>query len=73
VQCYDPTWVGTKTVRDLLPEITTGAVPYFESFGDNASPFGLGYYSYEVGAEQRCACRSGICADALVAGRSRQV
>lgn len=30
--------------------VTPGAAPYFNYFGENASPYGLGYYSFELGA-----------------------
>jgi len=30
--------------------MTAGAMPYFEYFGESAGPFGLGYYSFNLGA-----------------------
>jgi len=52
--CYEPTWGRFKYRTRPSPGnhdyATPGATPYFEYFGENAGPFGLGYYSYPVGA-----------------------
>jgi hypothetical protein len=52
--CYDPTW-GRHRQRTMPTPgnheyETPGARPYFEYFGPNAGPAGLGYYSYPLGA-----------------------
>ncbi|RPJ53466.1 MAG: hypothetical protein EHM24_32850, partial [Acidobacteria bacterium] len=52
--CFGPTW-GRHLSR-IRPAPgnhdygTPGAGPYFEYFGANAGPVGLGYYSYDLGA-----------------------
>lgn len=52
--CYEPRWGRHK--RRTYPSPgnheygTPGAVPYFQYFGGNAGDFGLGYYSYNLGA-----------------------
>ncbi len=52
--CYEPTWGRHKDRTRPAPGNheynAPGAVPYFQYFGANAGPAGLGYYSYEVGA-----------------------
>jgi hypothetical protein len=51
--CYDPTWGRhrgrTRPVPGNHEYETAGAAPYFEYFGANAGPAGLGYYSYNLG------------------------
>jgi len=53
-QCYDKTWGRHKSRTRPAPGNheyeTSGAAPYFEYFGERAGPFGLGYYSFDVGA-----------------------
>jgi len=52
--CFGPTW-GRHLPR-IRPSPgnhdygTPGAEPYFDYFGANAGPRGLGYYSYDLGA-----------------------
>ena len=52
--CYDPSW-GRHRWR-TFPTIGnhdwegSGPGPYFDYFGANAGPRGLGYYSYDLGA-----------------------
>jgi hypothetical protein len=52
--CYNRTWGKHRHRTYATPGNheyeTPGATPYFEYFGENAGPHGLGYYSYEVGA-----------------------
>jgi acid phosphatase type 7 len=52
--CYEPTWGRHKSRTRPAPgnhEYTTPfASAYFEYFGANAGPFGVGYYSYSLGA-----------------------
>jgi calcineurin-like phosphoesterase family protein len=52
--CYGPTWGRHKArTRPTLGNhdlITRRGQPYFEYFGENAGPKGLGYYSYDLGA-----------------------
>jgi hypothetical protein len=52
--CYDPTWGRHKDRTRPSPGNheyeSPGARPYFEYFGPNAGPAGLGYYSFEAGA-----------------------
>jgi hypothetical protein len=53
-ECYDRAWGRHRGRTFATPGNheydTPGATPYFEYFGERAGPFGLGYYSYEVGA-----------------------
>jgi Calcineurin-like phosphoesterase len=52
--CYGPTWGRWKARTRPAPGNheyhTPGASAYFEYFGANAGPPGLGYYSFELGA-----------------------
>ena len=52
--CYDPTWGRHKHRTRPAPGNheyeSPGAAPYFEYFGANAGPPGLGYYSFSAGA-----------------------
>lgn len=52
--CYEPTWGRHRDRTRPSPGNheyqSAGAAPYYDYFGDNAGPFGLGYYSYDVGA-----------------------
>jgi hypothetical protein len=54
LDCYGPTWGRHKArTRPTLGNhdlITNHGQPYFDYFGDNAGPKGLGYYSFELGA-----------------------
>ena len=51
--CFDPFWGRHRSRTFPIPGNhdyhTRGALPYFEYFGANAGPFGLGYYSLEMG------------------------
>jgi acid phosphatase type 7 len=52
--CYDPTWGRHKSRTRPAPGNhdyeTAGAAPYFNYFGPNAGPPGVGYYSFELGS-----------------------
>lgn len=52
--CYDPTWGRHKARTRPTPGNhdyeQPGASAYFDYFGENAGPRGLGYYSYTVGS-----------------------
>jgi len=62
--CYEPTWgrhkARTRPVPGNHEYESPGAAPYFEYFGVNAGPVGLGYYSYEVGSWHVIALNSNI-------------
>src|SRR5688572_6916296 len=51
--CYEPTWGRHKSRTRPSPGNheyeSAGAAPYFEYFGNNAGPPGLGYYSFSAG------------------------
>ena len=55
-QCFEPTWGRHKPRIRPTPgnhdysDGRTNGSAYFTYFGDSAGPFGLGYYSYRVGA-----------------------
>lgn len=53
-ECYHRTWGRHRGRTFPAPGNhdyeTPGATPYFEYFGERAGPFGLGYYSFELGA-----------------------
>jgi 3',5'-cyclic AMP phosphodiesterase CpdA len=63
-ECYDPTWGRHKGRTRPVPGNheyeTGGAAPYFEYFGTNAGPPGLGYYSFELGNWHAIALNSNI-------------
>lgn len=52
--CYDPTWGRHKGRTRPAPGNhdyeTPGASGYFDYFGGNAGPRGLGYYTFDVGS-----------------------
>ena len=52
-QCYEPTWGRHRDRTRPTPGNheyeTAGASAYFNYFGENAGPGGLGFYSFEVG------------------------
>ncbi len=54
LRCYGPTWGRHRGRTRPSPGNhdyrTPGAAPYFDYFGANAGPPGLGYYSYDLGA-----------------------
>lgn len=53
-ECYNKTWGRHRRRTYATPGNheyeMSGAAPYYDYFGERAGPFGLGYYSYEVGA-----------------------
>jgi hypothetical protein len=53
-ECYDPSWGRLKSRTRPTPGnheyVTPDATPYYDYFGTNAGPPGLGYYSYDLGA-----------------------
>lgn len=62
--CYAPTWgrhrSRTRPVPGNHDYESPGAQPYFDYFGANAGPAGLGYYSFEVGSWHAVALNSNI-------------
>ena len=64
--CYDPSWGRHKDRTRPVPGNheyeSPGAAPYFEYFGFNAGPAGLGYYSFDLGAWHIVALNSNIAA-----------
>ena len=67
-ECYTPTWGRHKARTRPSPGNhdlhTDNGRPYYEYFGDNAGPAGLGYYSYNLGAWHIIALNSAIAIDA---------
>jgi hypothetical protein len=64
--CYDPSWGRHKNRTRPVPGNheyeSPGAAPYFDYFGFNAGPGGLGYYSFDLGAWHAVALNSNISA-----------
>jgi hypothetical protein len=62
--CYDKTWgrhkSRTRPVAGNHEYDTPGASAYYEYFGGNAGPAGLGYYSYDLGNWHIVALNSNI-------------
>jgi hypothetical protein len=62
--CYQPTWGRHRTRTRPIPGNhdygSPGAGPYFDYFGASAGPYGLGYYSFELGAWHAVALNSNI-------------
>lgn len=62
--CYDRTWGRYKSQTRPVPGNheyeTPSAIPYFDYFGANAGPPGLGYYSFDVGSWHAVALNSNI-------------
>jgi hypothetical protein len=62
--CYDPTWGRhknrTRPVAGNHEYDTASASGYYEYFGGDAGPFGVGYYSYELGNWHVIALNSNI-------------
>ena len=62
--CYDRAWGRHKNRTRPVPGNheyeTTRALPYFDYFGINAGPHGLGYYSFDLGAWHVVALNSNI-------------
>ena len=67
--CYEPTWGRhKKRTRPTIGNhdlVTEKGRPYFEYFGENAGPAGLGYYSYDLGAWHIVALNTNCGAPAL--------
>jgi hypothetical protein len=66
--CYEPTWGRHKSRTRPAPGnhdyTTASAAPYFEYFGANAGPPGLGYYSFDLGAWHIISLNSNVGTDA---------
>lgn len=62
--CYQPTWGAQKSRTFPSPGNheyrSAGATPYFEYFGANAGPPGLGYYSIPLGDWQAISLNSNV-------------
>lgn len=69
--CYEPTWGRHKSRTRPAPGnhdyASPGAAPYYDYFGANAGPAGLGYYSFELGAWHVISLNSNVPADAASA------
>jgi len=67
-ECYTPTWGRHKARTRPAPGNhdlhTDKGRPYYEYFGENAGPPGLGYYSYDLGAWHIISLNSAIPIDA---------
>ncbi|MBK9711673.1 MAG: DNRLRE domain-containing protein [Kouleothrix sp.] len=65
--CYEPSWGRHKARTRPAPGNhdyhAAGAAPYFDYFGANAGPYGLGYYSYNLGAWHIVSLNSEAAAD----------
>jgi calcineurin-like phosphoesterase family protein len=64
-ECYEPTWGREKfRTRPALGnheyEAGNQGNPYFDFFGTNAGPRGLGYYSFDLGAWHAIALNSNL-------------
>jgi hypothetical protein len=66
--CYEPTWGRHKSRTRPTPGnhdyATPGAVGYFDYFGLNAGPSGVGYYSFDLGAWHIISLNSNVATDA---------
>ena len=66
--CYDPTWGRhrdrTRPVPGNHDYETAGASAYFDYFGANAGPSGVGYYSFDIGSWHAVALNSNLPAGA---------
>jgi hypothetical protein len=66
-KCYMPAWGRHKARTRPSPGNhdmhTADGKPYYDYFGENAGPPGLGYYSYDVGEWHIIALNSTIAAD----------
>ena len=62
--CYDRTWgrhkSRTRPVAGNHEYESPGASPYFEYFGPNAGPYGVGYYSFDLGGWHVVALNSNV-------------
>ncbi|HUR35868.1 MAG TPA: metallophosphoesterase [Vicinamibacterales bacterium] len=65
--CYEPTWGRHKSRTRPTPGnhdyATPGAAPYYDYFGANAGPAGVGYYSFDLGAWHIISLNSNVGAD----------
>lgn len=65
--CYQPSWGRHKARTRPAPGNhdygSSGARPYFDYFGANAGPSGLGYYTYTAGAWRIYSLNSEVAAD----------
>jgi hypothetical protein len=63
-RCYDPFWGRHRSRTRPSPGnhdyVQPGAEPYFDYFGDQAGPRGLGYYTYTVGQWRLYALNSNV-------------
>jgi acid phosphatase type 7 len=66
-ECYQPTWGRHRNRTRPSPGnhdyMTAGGTPYFNYFGAEAGPHGLGYYSYRLGDWQVFSLNSNVPAD----------
>jgi acid phosphatase type 7 len=66
--CYDRTWgrhrIRTRPVPGNHEYESPQAAPYFDYFGFNAGPHGLGYYSFNLGAWHLVALNSNVAVSA---------
>lgn len=66
-ECYQPTWGRHKARTRPAPGNhdygTRNAQGYFNYFGENAGPPGLGYYSFDLGAWHIISLNSTVAAD----------
>ena len=62
--CYDRTWgrhrLRTRPVPGNHEYESRAAAPYFDYFGANAGPHGLGYYSFDLGGWHIVALNSNV-------------
>jgi 3',5'-cyclic AMP phosphodiesterase CpdA len=62
--CYEPSWGRFKSRTYPTPGNheyeSPGAAPYFDYFGSNAGPTGLGYYGYPIGSWYALSLNSNI-------------
>jgi len=69
--CYNPTWgrhAGrTRPTPGNHDYESAGAAPYFQYFGANAGPAGLGYYSFDLGEWHIISLNSNVPAQATSA------
>jgi hypothetical protein len=70
-ECYDPTWGRNRGRTRPSPGNheyeSPGAAPYYEYFGPQAGPPGLGYYSFPVGAWHAVSLNSNLSGGAMAA------
>jgi acid phosphatase type 7 len=65
-ECYGPTWGRHRDRTYPTPGNheyeTPGALPYYDYFGSQAGPRGLGYYAYRLGAWEVFSLNSNVAA-----------